>query len=138
MTGAQARIAEALGQALADLPQRQVAGLVGCDHSTVGRRGSSLHLWSAADLIALALALPGLRRELQAALDPSLVLADRLLAEGEARAAVGEMAEVIGSSMARLHDGRLDEAERKATAADLRALADRMRSHAAVIDARGA
>ena len=138
MSVAHSRIAGALLQVLADLPQRQVAAMVGCDHTTVGRRGPDLHQWPASDLIGLALAIPALRREIQAAIDPSLAQADRLLAEGEARAAVGEMGQVIAQAMARLGDGRLDDRERQATAADLRALAEQLLHHAAVIDARAA
>lgn len=130
------RTSEALAEHLAERTSRQVGSVVGCDHSTVGRRGSDLSLWSAADLLTLAASDGTLRRAIAGALAPELVAGAAVLAEAEAREAVGEMGGQIAAIMARLGDARLDAMERATTAAELRGLSERMWRHAAAIEAR--
>jgi hypothetical protein len=127
------RTLSALDTYLSERTPSQVEALTGIHRTTVGRRGPDLAAWSAADLVAMACDCDETRRSIAAALCPEFATAG-LLAEVEAREAVGEMGAQISAVMERLDDGRLDHAERTATAAEFRRLAEHMTRRAAAME----
>ena len=130
------RTAEALAGLLGLLSSREVAALLGCDHSTVLRRGSDLTAWPAADLLTIAATHGALRLVIIRELAGPSHQARPLEAEREVRSTVGAAGVLIGHAMDALRDGRLVPIEAREIALEMRGLAGLLVTSADTLEAR--
>lgn len=130
------RTAEALALLFGLLSSREVAALLGCDHSTVLRRGTDLSAWSAADLLTLAAAYDSLRQVILRELAGPAHQARPMEAEREVRGTVGAAGVLIGHAMDALQDGRLVPTEAREIAQEMRGLAGLLVTSADTLEAR--
>ncbi len=131
MTGAlarpalRARIAQALGDIIADEGTRSVGERVGCSSSTVSRRGDSLEQWPSRDLLDLAASAPRLAAAISAFLGGYQVDIPRpLRAMAELSAELATLGRTTTAIAEAMSDGAITPAEAAGIATQIRASHD--------------